>query len=413
MIVKFLEFITEYLSIILCAHKVAGKRIKFNHVSLFDFVSWAIVVFIGAGFSFGKIFVYTYLYVYIKIRIANTWKQAVKPFIITMCAIPILQLLIYAVISDIVPDIFSIYLWGTIINIFIIAFLTVWKEKYMTALMNIITKYGRVIFLILLFFLIKCLISYFTEYKVINVHSMRQLEICFLLVALMLIFWINSENERRHKAEELRMYKLYTRTFEDAVAAIRMRQHEFDNHINAIKCMRYTIHDIDKLMDEQDKYCERILQENKYNKLLKLKTSPILIGYLYSKFSSALTQGINVDYEIQDINVEKLAINDLIEIIGILLDNAIEALEEQDVKKIEIKLLNSKDAFMISVANISGWKTNSEIEKFFECGYSTKGDGHGIGLYRMNMLIKKYKANIQVENVSKDDLNYLSFKITF
>lgn len=243
---------------------------------------------------------------------------------------------------------------------------------------------------------------------------MRQLVICFLIVALMLIFWINSENEKRHKAEELRLYKLYTRTFEDAVTAIRMRQHEFDNHINAIKCMRYTIHDMEKLMDEQDKYCERILQENKYNKLLKLNTSPVLIGYLYSKFSAASVHGINIDYEIQDINIEKIALNDLIEIIGILFDNAVEALEEQGDKVIEIKLLNiNNNSFMVSVANISGWKTNSEIEKFFEYGYSTKGDGHGIGLYRINMLIKKYKAGIQVENVMREDLNYLCFKVVF
>ena len=67
--------------------------------------------------------------------------------------------------------------------------------------------------------------------------------------------------------------------------------------------------------------------------------------------------------------------------------------------------------FIISVANVSEWKTNSEIEKFFEYGYSTKGKEHGVGLYRINMLMKKYKINIQVENVAKNDINYLCFKV--
>ena len=242
---------------------------------------------------------------------------------------------------------------------------------------------------------------------------MRQIVICFLIVALILIFWINSENDRKHKAEELRTYQLYTKTFEDAVVAIRLRQHEFDNHINAIKCMHYTIQDTEKLFDEQDKYCDRILQENKYNRLLKLNVSPVLIGYLYSRFMTASTQNVNIEYEIQDINIEHIAIYDLIEIIGILFDNAVEALEEQSDKEVEVKLLEINKAFIISVANISVWKTNSEIERFFEYGYSTKGKEHGIGLYRANTLLKKYKASIQVENTAKNGMNYLCFKVMF
>ena len=287
------------------------------------------------------------------------------------------------------------------------------ERKIFSFFDDIVTKFGRIIIFVLLIFLFRCLMSYFSEYKVINAYSMRQIVICFLIVALILIFWINSENDRKHKAEELRTYQLYTKTFEDAVVAIRLRQHEFDNHINAIKCMHYTIQDTEKLFDEQDKYCDRILQENKYNRLLKLNVSPVLIGYLYSRFMTASTQNVNIEYEIQDINIEHIAIYDLIEIIGILFDNAVEALEEQSDKEVEVKLLEINKAFIISVANISVWKTNSEIERFFEYGYSTKGKEHGIGLYRANTLLKKYKASIQVENTAKNGMNYLCFKVMF
>ncbi|MCD8039203.1 MAG: GHKL domain-containing protein [Lachnospiraceae bacterium] len=226
----------------------------------------------------------------------------------------------------------------------------------------------------------------------------------------MFILWINSENEKRHKAEELRTYQLYTSTFEDAIAAIRMRQHEFDNHINAIRCMQYTIHDSEQLLEEQNKYCDKILQDNKYNKRLKLKTSPILIGYLYSKFTAASAHDIRVDYRIEDISIVHIEINDLIEIIGILFDNAVEALERQSDREIEVSLLETEGRLIVSVANRSEWKTNSEIEKFFDYGYSTKGEGHGIGLSRLDVLLKKYKAFLQVENISKNDVNYLCFK---
>ena len=97
-----------------------------------------------------------------------------------------------------------------------------------------------------------------------------------------------------------------------------------------------------------------------------------------------------------------------------LFDNAVEALEEQnhgENKEIEVYMAQTDSNFIISVANVSEWKTNSEIEKFFEYGYSTKGKEHGVGLYRINMLMKKYKINIQVENVAKNDINYLCFKV--
>lgn len=414
MIVKVLEVFTEYVGIMLCVYRLARNRIKISWKNLLDIICYIVIAFAVENFRFGRLIIYVFLFLNIRFRITDTCKQTIKPFVMMMCAIPMMQLLLFAALGEVMTKIFSIYSVINIINVIIIVFFLIWKEEYIVFFINTVTKFGRVIFFILLIILFKCLISYFSEYKVINAYSMRQIVICFLIVALMLIFWINSENEKRHKAEELRAYQIYTKTFEDAVTTIRTKQHEFDNHINAIKCMRYTIHDTNKLIDEQDKYCEKVLQDNKYNRLLKLKMSPILVEYLYSKFTAASALGINIEYEIQDIAVTNIAINDLIEIIGILFDNAVEALEEQnhgENKEIEVYMAQTDSNFIISVANVSEWKTNSEIEKFFEYGYSTKGKEHGVGLYRINMLMKKYKINIQVENVAKNDINYLCFKV--
>lgn len=413
MIVKALEIFTEYISIVLCIHRAAGKRFKISWLSLFDFACWVMLVFLGESIIYGKVIPYVYLFIYIRVRLCDTNKKTVKPFVVTMCAIPMLQILIYAIISEKLQQVFNVYLIAITTNILIIIILLFWKEKYLSLLMYAVTKLRKIIFVILLVFLFKCIFSYFLKYKMINAYFMDQLAICFLIIALMLILWINSENEKKHKAEELRTYKLYTKTFEDAVTTIRTKQHEFDNHINAIKCMRYTIHDTEKLINEQGKYCDKILQDNKYNKVLKLNMSPIIVGFLYSKFTAASARGINIDYEVQDIEIMNISVNDLIEVIGILFDNAVEALEEQGDKEMEVRMLQSGNMFTVSIANISSWKTNNEIEKFFEYGYSTKGKEHGIGLYRVNMIMKKYKACIQVENITRKDTNYLCFKAMF
>lgn len=415
MIVRFLEIFTEYLSIILCIYKVAGKRIRFNIYCLTDFICWILLIFAAEKISFAKLISYAYLFLYIRLKVVETWKHALKPFCIMMCAIPMLQLLIYTIVGTIMLmlDRFNIYSVGVIVNIIIILFLLTWREKYLFVLMNVITKFKRVIFFILIILLFLYLMSYYLEYKMIQSYFIDQLLICFLIIALMFILWISSENEKRHKSEELRTYQLYTKTFEEAVAAIRMRQHEFDNHINAIRCMQYTIHDTQKLIDEQNKYCDKILQDNKYNRLLKMKTSPILIGYLYSKFTAASTNDIQIGYEIEDIGIDYIEISDLIEIIGILFDNAVEALEHQCFKEMEVKLLEENGKLILFIANVSERKANHEIEQFFAYGYSTKGEGRGVGLYRVNALLKKYKADLQVENIAKNDVNYLCFKIMF
>lgn len=413
MIVNFLKLFTEYVGIVLCIYKTVNKKIKFNWISLFDFLFYMMLILVLNNTSFGNLVLYVYWFLYIRIRIVDTWKRTVKSFVIMMCVIPVLQLLIYSVISENMQKFFGINSMGLSVNILVIFLLLLWQEKLMSILINMITKYRKIIFVVLFIFLFKCVFSYFLQNQVVNSYFVDQLVICILIIALMLILWINSENEKKHKAEELRTYQLYTKTFEDAVATIRMKQHEFDNHINAIKCMRYTIQDKEELFNEQDKYCDKIMQDNRYNKLLKLNMSPILIGYLYSKFTAASTHGINVAYEIQDVDIECIAINDLIEIIGILFDNAVDALKEQGDTEMEAKLLKLDHAFIISIANVSDWKTNNEIEKFFEYGYSTKGKGHGVGLHRASTLLKKYKAVIQVENIMKNKMNFLCFKVVF
>lgn len=76
-----------------------------------------------------------------------------------------------------------------------------------------------------------------------------------------------------------------------------MRQHEFKNHIAAIFSTHYTYKTYEKLVQAQEEYCKKILDENKYNSLLLLGDK-ILAGYLYGKFQEAEDDGIEIDYKV-------------------------------------------------------------------------------------------------------------------
>ncbi len=109
MIAKILEVFTEYIGIILCIHKVAGKKIKINWKMLLDLICYMVIAFSVESISFGKLIMFAYWFVYIKIGVANVWKQAIKSFTITVCIIPMIQLLIYAAIGEEMLKIFNIF----------------------------------------------------------------------------------------------------------------------------------------------------------------------------------------------------------------------------------------------------------------------------------------------------------------
>ena len=73
-------------------------------------------------------------------------------------------------------------------------------------------------------------------------------------------------------------------------------------------------------------YCEQMLRENRYNNLLLLGNK-VLVGYLCGKFQEVEDDGIELDYKITT-GIDKMLVlvYYVIEMLGILFDNAMEAL---------------------------------------------------------------------------------------
>ena len=109
----------------------------------------------------------------------------------------------------------------------------------------------------------------------------------------------------------------------------------------------------------------------------------------------------------------RIQVYEIIELIGVLFDNAIEALQEKKNKKLILKLVNTDRGFMIEIANISRVYMNNEIENFWTYGYSTKGENRGIGLVRAKEIVKKTNAILSIQNQIYEDENYLCFNIRF
>ncbi len=216
--------------------------------------------------------------------------------------------------------------------------------------------------------------------------------------------------------EELRMYKLYVKPLEEFIKEIRVRQHEFDNHLNAILSMHLTIDSYDELVKSQAEYMRGLVtfpEHNNYQGLLKI-SNKVLAGFLYSKLIAAPS---NIQIELivgsKDIftNVPEI---EAVEVLGTLIDNAFEACGKEE-GRVKIYLTSENDRLIFIIKNRHKKIPINELSRFFERGYSTKNtkENQGFGLYNANRVMKHWGGDIYVENEMILGDNYVSFHVEF
>lgn len=104
---------------------------------------------------------------------------------------------------------------------------------------------------------------------------------------------------------------------------------------------------------------------------------------------------LNIPQEVDQLEVEQY---DLLSIVGVFLDNAIEAAMMAEFKEIMIIAEDKGENWTIIIRN-TYLNENMEPEKLGEAGYSTKGSERGIGLYSVNRILKKYKNLINIRSI--------------
>ena len=216
----------------------------------------------------------------------------------------------------------------------------------------------------------------------------------------------------QEKQAELEAYKTYSAAFSDLITQIRARQHEFDNHISALCNLHYICKDYDELVSEQSKYAKDVISNNRFHRLL-VSGNPVIAGFLYGKLSSIQEQGIEVTYTFHISEfTSKIPVYLVVELIGNLLKNAVEAVKTQQVEKqIHLSCTENENEFCLGVRNRSEKIPFDEMGRFFEKGYSSKGSGRGLGLYNVKEICEKYGVDIVCDNTEIDDKNWFFIEL--
>ena len=198
--------------------------------------------------------------------------------------------------------------------------------------------------------------------------------------------------------DKLKQEKTYNKTLSELVDSLRIVKHDYNNILQTINGYIVT-----KQYDGLEKHLKKL-----YSETSKIATTeivnpdvinqPAVYGIIGSKYNTAVDKNIKFDVDVET-NIKEINFDftDLSRILGILLDNAIEATEQADTKEMSISFSynKKKQADMIEIKNHIKSNSKIDLNKIFDKGESSKKVKSGLGLWEVKNIISK-KNNSQI-----------------
>ncbi len=411
----------EVLSMILCLCGLYGKKFRID-IPTIGIITINILVFslVSEGIISEKYMIVTYLglFLYCIFEYSSEIKLAIINYFLCIALLLCIQLICMVPISMIAEFVTNEQVLALMANSFLfLSVLVILKIFRLNKISEYLLNREWFFYAVTMFCL--CLLVYIMlKHKLLQYIFLETYIICMISVMLAVALtykWQKSNAKVREKEIEINLNKIYFNAYSELIDSLRKKQHDIDNHINAIYSQHYTCSSLEELVDKQRAYCKYLESDNKYASLLKID-DPIIGGFLYSKFQSINNENIEVLNEVkiwrEFSNIPKY---ELISIIGILVDNAREAVYDldNDERKICFKVFEENNKQIIEVMNICDYMKNNQILNIFKKGYSTKGNNRGMGLYNVKEKSSKYGFSVLVENKMIEDKNWISFKLIF
>ncbi len=218
-----------------------------------------------------------------------------------------------------------------------------------------------------------------------------------LLLYLFFILYIVVLNRKLNSTSQLLQAEhLHLNALNSLHNNIRGFKHDFNNIVQGLGGY---IEDND--MEGLKRYYNQLLTDCKIvNNLSTLSSTiinnPAIYNIISNKYYRANEKGIVTNITVlMDLNEleNHLKIYEFTRILGILLDNAIEAAMECDKKVINVTFRNqsSRHRYLVVIENTYLDK-NIDIEKIFQKSFSTKSEktNSGLGLWEIRQVLKKY-----------------------
>ena len=201
--------------------------------------------------------------------------------------------------------------------------------------------------------------------------------------------------------------KEYTKLMEDLtgtrylVDSMRANNHDFTNKLHVILGLIQM-----EMYSEATSYIQNItmVQRETISKVMNCINEPAVAALLIGKIARA--SELNVKFVLRegcyyssaDISIPSEI---LVTVIGNLIDNAFESMNDMNYngqKELLFGMYSKPGALLITTDDTGSGIEEGNIDRIFENGFSTKGNGRGTGLYQVKKLVENAGGNINVES---------------
>lgn len=414
---EILKYLFEILSILYCLSLLYGEEFHLDRLSvgliLFDIIFYTVLTVFHLNDSL-SLMMYPVIAVFCGLKYGWKWKLIMINNILYIFIVGILQVLslaiAYFICGDSVNEDVVLLISGG--AVFLILYL-LRKRKWdiLSDTLQRWTPFMNMGLIVLFSFIILVIILY-KIYNRMNVEEYLVIFLYTLVICGSLSIWHGFRLKRVEMDAEVKCYNTYIHAYEELIDIVRMRQHEFDNHLNSIISLQYTTENYEELKKAQMLYIREIKSDNRYNRLLK-EGNPFFIGFLYGKFQSLSKEGINIDYKINigDLESYSLPVYKLIEIANDLITNASEAMVQAEEKRLFVKAVEERDCLELEVRNRGEILDPEYLSKCLEKGYSSKGEGRGYGLSNVRDICDRYHLEFSFYNREWEEKNWVCFQI--
>lgn len=280
-------------------------------------------------------------------------------------------------------------------------------DKYKKTLLILNVIFGIVLVatqLYIITFYTYTLPSFITILSIISILS-------YVSISFYTIFTVSKLETTSTNLEEAQLYNKTLEILQDNTRAFR---HDFSNILQGMVGYMDN-NDMEGLKKYYSQLVEDIQHSNNLTTLSpKVVNNPAIYNVLASKYHKADSLGIKIHLEaFLDMNELHMKIYEFTRVLGILMDNAIEAASECEDKIINVTFRKDARKHM-QLLIIENTYQNKEIDtdKIYEKGYSTKQGNTGLGLWEIRQILKK-NNNLNLFTTKNDTFFSQQFEIFY
>ncbi len=224
-----------------------------------------------------------------------------------------------------------------------------------------------------------------------------------LFVTYVLLKKNTERQELKNLKDQLLMMNVYTVELERNYQEMRKFRHDYKNLLLGLNAA--STETIDRIyLEEMIEYSHQMIDSSvmRFSGISNIEIVPIK-SLIVAKLTQAMQAKINVTFEclnpIRKINLDVVR---AVRVIGILLDNGIEAASESVAKKLNVLFILTDDVLELSIENSFAGKLPS-LSLMVQEGFSKKGENRGLGLSNVKEILKN-DEQVEMNHYSMDEL---------